>query len=280
MARRSRCVAAFVAGLALLVSGSAFAQGGHVGPAQLYPDPSLTTGMADTKSADDLTKRWDCPSGTPAKSISKKDGKCTYSVAHRDVGSAEHKQVYDEYKVPASARNAQNGEVDHFYPLCAGGSNDIGNLWYQPAQNPWNGANFGYHQKDDLRPDQGRQARSGRRLRSAHGGLGRVLYGCEAGAPERRRAVRGEPRPDRGQRHLRVAPASAVTRARGLEDIARRPGLIARIWMACTVQQDVEGLCGSRGTLSRAAARGRRSVSEGGQGSASIVRRRVGWGGS
>jgi hypothetical protein len=58
--------------------------------------------------------------------------------------------VYDEYNVSQSARNIQSGEIDHFYPLCAGGSNSIGNLWYQPAKNAWNGNNFGYHEKDDL----------------------------------------------------------------------------------------------------------------------------------
>ena len=34
--------------------------------------------------------------------------------------------------------------------LCNGGSNDIKNLWYQPAKNMWNGKNFGYHEKDSL----------------------------------------------------------------------------------------------------------------------------------
>jgi hypothetical protein len=52
--------------------------------------------------------------------------------------------------VSADKRNIQNGEVDHLYPLCAGGSNDISNLWYQPAMNKWNGKNFGFHEKDEL----------------------------------------------------------------------------------------------------------------------------------
>ncbi len=61
-----------------------------------------------------------------------------------------HKQVYDEYAVPQANRNIKNGEVDHFYPLCAGGANDITNLWYQPAINDWNGEDFGFHAKDKL----------------------------------------------------------------------------------------------------------------------------------
>jgi hypothetical protein len=34
-----------------------------------------------------------------------------------------------------SSSHERPGEIDHFYPLCAGGSNDITNLWFQPATN-------------------------------------------------------------------------------------------------------------------------------------------------
>jgi hypothetical protein len=61
-----------------------------------------------------------------------------------------HKQVYDEYNVSADQRNIQDGEVDHLYPMCAGGSNNITNQWYQPVDNKWKGKNFGYHEKDAL----------------------------------------------------------------------------------------------------------------------------------
>lgn len=122
---------------------STFAAAERVGPAKLYPDPTMTPGLADTLRAADLTKRYTegCPSGKTS---------CTYSQAHRNVPAGEHKQVYDEYNVPEDARNIQHGEVDHFYPLCAGGSNEIKNLWYQPAENEWNGKNFGFHEKDKL----------------------------------------------------------------------------------------------------------------------------------
>lgn len=115
----------------------------HVGPANLYPDPIMTPGLPDTLDVSDLTRRYTegCPRGKTS---------CTYSQAHRDVPTRIHKAVYDEYNVPAEARNIQHGEVDHFYPLCAGGSNDIKNLWYQPAENDWNGKNFGFHEKDKL----------------------------------------------------------------------------------------------------------------------------------
>jgi hypothetical protein len=117
--------------------------GSRVGPAHLYPAASLTTGKAETLALADLTARYKspCPSG-------KAD--CTYSQSHRDVSGPVHTQVYDEYNVPTDERNIQSGEVDHFYPLCAGGSNDLENLWYQPAENKWKGKNFGYHEKDAL----------------------------------------------------------------------------------------------------------------------------------
>ena len=116
---------------------------GHIGPANLYPDPKMTPGLADTLQLSDLSKRYTkgCPTGKTS---------CTYSQAHRNVPAGEHKQVYDDYKVPEEARNIKHGEVDHFYPLCAGGSNDIKNLWFQPVDNEWNGKNFGFHEKDKL----------------------------------------------------------------------------------------------------------------------------------
>jgi hypothetical protein len=115
----------------------------HVGPARLYPDPTLTPGLADTLLSTDLTKSYteNCP-GNKAS--------CTYSQAHRNVPRGEHVKVYDEYNVPQAKRNIENGEVDHFQPLCAGGSNDIKNLWYQPETNDWKGQDFGFHAKDKL----------------------------------------------------------------------------------------------------------------------------------
>jgi hypothetical protein len=122
---------------------STTASAGHVGPPQLYPDPTKTPGVAATLIASDLTKRYTagCPNGKSS---------CTYSQLNRDVPASVHTQVYDEYNVAAADRNIKYGEVDHFYPLCAGGSNDIKNLWDQPADNQWNGENYGYHEKDKL----------------------------------------------------------------------------------------------------------------------------------
>jgi uncharacterized protein YraI len=115
----------------------------HVGPARLYPALTKTPGCAATLDVDDLTRAWteNCPSGKET---------CTYSQSHRSVSSAERTAVYSAYDVPANKRNIENGEVDHFYPLCAGGSNSAGNLWYQPIDNGWNGKNFGFKEKDKL----------------------------------------------------------------------------------------------------------------------------------
>jgi hypothetical protein len=115
----------------------------HVGPARLYPTSAMTPGKADTLSVDELTKSY--TEGCPASKAH-----CTYSQAHRNVPAPVHKHVYDEYNVPQARRNIKNGEVDHFYPLCAGGANDISNLWYEPAVNDWNGQDFGFHAKDKL----------------------------------------------------------------------------------------------------------------------------------
>jgi hypothetical protein len=114
-----------------------------VGPAYLYPNLALTQGKADTLSVADLAARYrdHCHRGKMT---------CTYSEAHRNVPASEHTKVYEEYAVPPDKRNKHAGEVDHFYPLCAGGSNDITNLWYQTADSTWNGQVFGFHQKDDL----------------------------------------------------------------------------------------------------------------------------------
>lgn len=115
----------------------------HVGPANLYPNSKLTPGKYATLSVDDLTMTYkeDCPRGKET---------CTYSQSHRQVPKSVHDNVYVEYDVPEDQRNGEDGEVDHFYPLCAGGSNDIKNLWYQPAIGDWNGKDFGYHTKDKL----------------------------------------------------------------------------------------------------------------------------------
>jgi hypothetical protein len=131
-----------------------------------YPDHGLTPGMADTQSVKDIQARWPCPHGAKAG----KDGKCTYSTAHRNVPTATKNAVYAAYEKlypgltaychaldqPAAKRKAftvgkgQRCEVDHFCPVGIGCSNDAKNLWIQRADTIYNGQLMGFHQKDDL----------------------------------------------------------------------------------------------------------------------------------
>ena len=95
------------------------------GPAYVYPNPSLTPGAVLTTDASTI-----CAPG--------------YASGVRDVSTATKEQVYAEYGVsypqPLGAY-----EVDHFIPLEIGGSNDIKNLWLEPAT-----PTPGFHQKDQF----------------------------------------------------------------------------------------------------------------------------------
>ena len=95
------------------------------GPAYVYPNPTLTPGAVLTTDASTI-----CTPG--------------YASSVRDVSTATKKQVYAEYGVsypqPLGAY-----EVDHFIPLEIGGSNDITNLWLEPAT-----PTPGFHQKDQF----------------------------------------------------------------------------------------------------------------------------------
>ena len=95
------------------------------GPAYVYPNPTLTPGAILTTDASTI-----CAPG--------------YASSVRDVSTATKEQVYAEYGVsypqPLGAY-----EVDHFIPLEIGGSNDITNLWLEPAT-----PTPGFHQKDQF----------------------------------------------------------------------------------------------------------------------------------
>ena len=60
------------------------------------------------------------------------------------VSTATKKQVYAEYGVSYPQPKGEY-EVDHFIPLEIGGSNDIKNLWPEPAT-----PTPGFHQKDQF----------------------------------------------------------------------------------------------------------------------------------
>ncbi|GAC1535059.1 MAG: hypothetical protein NVS3B1_29500 [Marmoricola sp.] len=69
---------------------------------------------------------------------------CTTSTrGRRDVTTATKDAVFAEYGITSHAPHQY--EVDHLIPLELGGSNDIHNLWPQPANPP-----PGFHEKDAL----------------------------------------------------------------------------------------------------------------------------------
>lgn len=91
----------------------------------IYPNPVLTPG-----DVFDVTEAQICVKG--------------YSSSVRDVSLATKKLVYQEYGVTYPATTGAY-EVDHFIPLELGGSNDIKNLWLEPAD-----PKPGFHEKDKV----------------------------------------------------------------------------------------------------------------------------------
>jgi hypothetical protein len=95
------------------------------GPAYVYPNPSLTPGAVLNTDASAI-----CTPG--------------YASGVRDVSTATKEQVYAEYGVSYPQASGAY-EVDHFIPLEIGGSNDLSNLWLEPAT-----PTPGFHQKDQF----------------------------------------------------------------------------------------------------------------------------------
>ena len=89
------------------------------------PDPACTPGDI----LPDATKDKICVSG--------------YSSTVRNVPTSEKDAVYAEYGITHHATGEY--EVDHFVSLELGGSNDISNLWPEPAA-----PTPGFHQKDKV----------------------------------------------------------------------------------------------------------------------------------
>lgn len=89
-----------------------------------YPDANCTPGAVFNVTADQV-----CTPG--------------YASSVRNVPQSEKNQVYAEYGITSHASGQY--EVDHFIPLELGGSNDISNLWPEPAS-----PTPGFHQKDQV----------------------------------------------------------------------------------------------------------------------------------
>lgn len=113
---------------------------GHIAPANLYPNSSLSPGLAQTQDIGLLTQT------NP-----------TYSQSHRKTTEFMKEAVRKEY--PNCPREQ---EIDHIIPLAIGGADDVKNLWCQPEHLYWDptqtgkygvaspSIDYGYHTKDVL----------------------------------------------------------------------------------------------------------------------------------
>ncbi len=102
----------------------------------VYPDPKMTPGDVLEVTEADV-----CRSG--------------YTKEVRSVPRYIKKAVFMEYNLPYPPLPGAF-EVDHFIPLELGGSNDIKNLWPEPAE-----PTPGFHEKDKLENHLHRQVCNG-----------------------------------------------------------------------------------------------------------------------
>ncbi len=105
-----------------------------------FGQQNKTSGCASANALPDL----DCTPGDilPDATVSQI---CTpgYSSSVRNVPDSEKTQAYAEYGI--ASHSPGEYEVDHLVSLELGGSNDISNLWPEPAE-----PTPGFHQKDKV----------------------------------------------------------------------------------------------------------------------------------
>ncbi len=124
-------------------------------PADFVTPPAAAPSVGAPSSIGQRTKTSGCVSHnalpdsacTPGAILSDatKDKICVpgYSTSVRDVPTSEKDQVYAEYGI--ASHTAGQYEVDHLISLELGGSNDIANLWPEPAD-----PRPGFHEKDKV----------------------------------------------------------------------------------------------------------------------------------
>ena len=95
------------------------------------PNPDLTPGELCTQQDPDYIR---------TQHVGDPNGPDIFAVCRRHVTKAMKKRVEQEYGITPD--QAKGYVIDHRIPLCAGGSNDIKNLWPQPVAQS--------HEKDRL----------------------------------------------------------------------------------------------------------------------------------
>lgn len=100
----------------------------------ILPDPNLTPGAYDTLDVNVLTQRF--------------NGK-TYSEENRDVTQATKIKIYKLHGI-AYPQPRLSWKIDHLWPVCAGGSDDVSNLWPRPQHVYYQGRDLGYRTKDEM----------------------------------------------------------------------------------------------------------------------------------
>lgn len=117
-------------------------------PSLTKPSPFPTPGVLGQRTKHEQCRIFgplpdkDCTPGAIFPNVTKEQI-CTrgYSQSVRDVSVNTKRKVYDEYGI--SSHKPGEYEVDHLISLELGGSNDIANLWPEPAE-----PRPGFHEKD------------------------------------------------------------------------------------------------------------------------------------
>jgi hypothetical protein len=156
--RRTSSVLTFVVVIILLIYYALTSINKGSAPGTPQPGPSSTPQSGTPSSGNSLgqrTKTADCvssnalpdPACTPGAIFpdATKDQICTpgYSSQVRNVPDSVKNQAYAEYGILSHATGQY--EVDHLISLELGGSNDIANLWPEPAD-----PRPGFHEKDKV----------------------------------------------------------------------------------------------------------------------------------
>lgn len=131
-----------LASVALATTAYVSLQTKHIGPKEVYPDPQYTTGVIATSDFNELTQTSSCG---------------TYSQCHRNTTANMKRMICIEY--PQNCDGTQ--ETDHFVPICAGGADNVKNLWDEPAHFMFNNQDLGFHTKDLLEAEVCREIKSG-----------------------------------------------------------------------------------------------------------------------